>query len=154
MNGSNVSRIESTRMRVYSTRHSRCHRASGISTIATSAPVFVKSSRTTPSRGKLEAKVANMFSIKSPVEKLISREDESVCHRGVMWGGWVELGSNSKLAKQLFLRYSPALRSAHRLQQPLQRWIFVLVGEGGCRNRERSFRIFLTILKLMAIKLT
>lgn len=90
----------------------------------------------------------------SPVEKLISREDESVCHRGVMWGGWVELGSNSKLAKQLFLRYSPALRSAHRLQQPLQRWIFVLVGEGGCRNRERSFRIFLTILKLMATKLT
>lgn len=73
-------------MRVYSARHSRCHRASGISTIATSAPVFVKSSRTTPSRGKLEAEVANMSSIKSPVEKLISREGESVCHEGVMRG--------------------------------------------------------------------
>lgn len=153
--GSNVSRIESTRMRVYSTRHSRRHRASGILTIATSAPIFVKSSRTTPSRGKLEAEVANIFSIKSPVEKLISREGESVC-RGVWCGDWVELGSNSKLAKQLFLRYSPALRSAHRLQQPLQRWaIFVLVG-GGMQNAETGRDLFDSwqFLKLMATKST
>lgn len=113
---------------------------------------FSSKAREPPPR---EAEVANIFSIKSPVEKLISREGESVC-RGVWCGDWVELGSNSKLAKQLFLRYSPALRSAHRLQQPLQRWaIFVLVG-GGMQNAETGRDLFDSwqFLKLMATKST